>query len=156
MLAKRSVLYIHVYIYALGLICCIWELRLHVYIRVVLVLHCMLKGWKSRFQLAQVSETAVRAFIWREMPEHVKIVEQERFRGERQSCARQKRQKRGKNTLGAATSCQYLHGTTLTWHGIIFQFDTNCLAKWIRRMECACICERLHKSHHILFLFAQT
>lgn len=23
-------------------------------------------------------------------------------------------------------------------------------------MECACICERLHKSHHILFLFAQT
>lgn len=53
----------------------------------------MLKGWKSRFQVAQVSETAVRAFIWREMPEHVKIVEQERFRGERQSCARQKRLK---------------------------------------------------------------
>lgn len=60
------------------------------------------------------------------MPENVKKVEQERFRGEQQVCAGQKYLKTlTKNIPAAANSCQYLHGRALTWHGTIFRFDTN-------------------------------
>lgn len=115
MFLERSVLCIHVYIYTLGVICCRRELRLHVYIRAVLGPNCMLKGWKSRFKHIQVIETADLTPFGNKCQES-----QSRNVDEQLKSSKRPSELRPDVNIGNVKN-----KTTLTWHVIIFQFDTN-------------------------------